>query len=137
MAHGDMCGVMCAAVPDRFAEASGVPIDELTIASAMAADETVEVVVLAIGFPGRDASRVMDIRLAAGSRSGEEYPPETTPVKVGSRTILWATYPPFDLSYDNEYIYAVDGVLFIILGPPPTDDGKAPRDVALAVGQLP
>jgi hypothetical protein len=131
----DMCLLMCVDEPGRLAAASGLPIESLTYAFAMDPSVELGVMISAIRFPGVRTSRLIDIRMEAGSHSGAHLP-EPQSIDVGKRTILWVTWGPFNTPYDNEYLYPYGDVLFLIAGWPP-DDGQAPRDVTLAVAQLP
>lgn len=131
----DVCFLMCADEPGRLAEASVVPLEAITYAFAMDPSAELGVAVAAIRFPGVKSSRLIDIRLAAGSHSGAHMAEPQT-IKVGTRTILWVTYGPFNTPYDDEYLYASGDVLFLISGWPP-ENGHAPRDVGLAVDLLP
>ena len=131
----DICLLMCSDEPARLAEASGVPIDEITYAYAFDPNGALAVAVAAIRFPGLDAARLIEVRLEAGSHSSDHLTrPES--IKLGARSILWVTYWPHRHTYDNEYLYASGDVLFLISGWPP-ENGKAPRDVQLAVDLLP
>ena len=132
---GDLCFLMCPDEPGRLAEASGLPLEAISYAFAMDPNAELGVAVAALRFPGVDTSRLIEIRLAAGSHSGKHMAEPQT-IEVGTRTILWVTYGPFYNQYDNEYLYASGEVLFLISGWPP-EAGEAPRDVALAVGLLP
>jgi hypothetical protein len=131
----DVCFLMCPDEPSRLAYASGLRLEKLTYAVAFDPSAELGVVVSAVRFPGIETARLIDIRLAAGAHSGARMP-EPTVIMIGSRTLLWVTYGPFHTPYDNEYLYAAGDVLFMISGWPP-EDGEAPIDVALAVGQLP
>ena len=135
LSGSDICLLMCSDEPARLAAASGVLIDEITYAYAFDPNGELAVAVAAIRFPGLDTARLIDVRLEAGSHSGDHL---TKPkrIEVGTRSILWVTYRPHLHPYDNEYLYASGDVLFLISGWPP-EDGEAPRDVALAVAQLP
>jgi hypothetical protein len=131
----DVCFLMCADEPGRLAEASGLPLDAITYAFAMDPSSELRVAIAALRFPGVDTSRLVEVRLAAGSHSGAHMAEPQT-IEVGTRTLIWVTYGPFNNQYDNEYLYASGEVLFLISGLPP-ENGEAPRDVALAVGLLP
>lgn len=138
---GDICTLLCPNEPKRLAKASGVPVEDISMAVAFGGeDNQVRFLITALRFPGVKTSRLIPLRLEAGGHSagdGEPWPAETTNVKVGSRTIVYATYPPWYHAFDNEYLYAHGDVLFLISGLPPTKSGDAPRDVALSVEALP
>lgn len=138
---GDICTLLCPNEPKRLSAASGVPVEDISMAIAVGGDGPgIRFLITAIRFPGLETSRLIPMRFEAGGHSagdGEPWPAETTNVRVGSRTIVWATYPPWYNAFDNEYLYAHGDILFLISGLPPTKGGHAPEDVALAVKALP
>lgn len=128
---------MCPDEPGRLAAASSVAVDDITVAIAFPHENSgLAVAIIAIRLPSVETKRLVPIRLAAGGHS-TSGPADTQDVRVGSRTVVWATYLPFFNQYDNEYLYAHGEVLFLIVGAPPTARGDAPPDVALAIKALP
>ena len=138
---GDMCIFMCPDEPGRLATASGLRIDDLTVGFAIPTQTSdLEAGIIAIRFPGVATADLVGIRLRAGghaSVASPRPPPDTTKVRVGSRTLTSATWPPFYVPGQGEYLTASGDVLFIIAGPPPSSTGEAPADVALAAAALP
>ena len=140
---GDMCSLLCPGEPSRLAASAGVPIQALTVAVAYPArDARLQVGVIAIRFDGLEAKRsLVDVRIKAG---GHVTPYEvdglvarTTPLKVGSRTVTWATWPAFYSDEQGEYLLSSGNVLFIVAGLPPSKDGKVPDDVRSLINALP
>jgi hypothetical protein len=137
---GDMCLFLCPSEPGRLAKASGVPIDRMSLALAVAPEGSdLAAGVMAIRFRGVDARSLVDVRLKAGSHSTPTIglPASAVHVKVGDRDVVWATWPPFYEDRDGEYLLDRGDVLFIVEGLPPTAAGIVPDDVALLIEALP
>lgn len=91
--------------------------------------------------PGREASPV-DVRLKAGGHTyspsaAPDLAPVTKPLKIGSQTVTWVTWPPFYQPEQGEYLTSNGDVLFIVVGTPPDKAGKVPDDVRAMVAALP
>lgn len=137
---GDLCIVLCSDEPGRLAAASGLTVDDLTVGIAIAAETSgLATGILAIRFKGIDSARLVGIRLRAGghSSSGSGIPPTTQTLRIGSKQVVWVTWPPFYSPGQAEYLLGGGDVLFIVQGLPPSPTGAAPADVVLAVEALP
>ena len=138
---GDMCLFLCPDEPGRLAAAAGLRVDDLTVGFAIPTQTSdLKVGVIAVRFPGVETARLVGIRLKAGghaSVASPAPPSDSSTVKVGSRPVIFATYPPFYVPEQGEYLTASGDVLFIIAGLPPSATGAVPDDVALMVRALP
>jgi hypothetical protein len=140
---GDMCSLLCPGEPGRLAAAAGVPVTALTVAVAFPArDAGLQVGVIAIRFDGLDAKRSpVEVRIRAGGHTTpyemDDLVARTTPLKVGSRTVTWVTWPAFYRDEQGEYLLSSANVLFIVAGLPPNKDGTIPADVRSMVDALP
>ena len=141
---GDMCVLLCPGEPRRLADAAGVPLEKVTVAVAFPPrDSTFRSGVIAIRFDGLDAKRSpVDVRLKAGGHTyspsaAPDLAPVTKPLKIGSQTVTWVTWPPFYQPEQGEYLTSNGDVLFIVVGTPPDKAGKVPDDVRAMVAALP
>jgi hypothetical protein len=135
-----MCIVLCSHEPGRLADASGMDLDDLSIAIAIPPDDSgLAVQIVAIRFPGLPTDRVVPTRLKAGGHSGPpegDPPPRITELDVAGRPVSYVEWMWwFEDAGQAEYLYARDDILFIINGLPPDGD-RAPADVRLAVEAL-
>ena len=140
---GDMCSLLCPGEPTRLAAAAGVPVTALTVAVAFPArDAGLRVGVIAIRFEGLDAKRSpVDVRIKAGGHTTpyevDGLTARTAPLKAGSRTVTWVTWPAFYSDGQGEFLLSRGNVLFIVAGLPPNKDGTIPADVRSMVDALP
>ena len=140
---GDICALLCPGEPTRLATAAGVPVTALTTAVAFPAQGAdFRAAVIAIRFDGLDPkTSPVDVRIKAGGHISR--PPtaglqaKTTPMRAGSRSITWVTWPPLYRAEEGEYLLSSGNVLFIVAGQPPTKDGKVPDDIRALVEALP
>jgi hypothetical protein len=98
--------------------------------------------VIAIRFDGIDPKRSpVDVRVKAGGHTTpyrvDDLVARTVPMKAGSRTVTWVTWPAFYQPEQGEYLLSTGDVLFIVVGTPPGKDGKVPDDVRKLVEALP
>jgi lipoprotein-anchoring transpeptidase ErfK/SrfK len=140
---GDMCFLLCPGEPTRLAKAAGVPVEKVTVGVAFPPrDSTIRAGVIAIRFDGIDPKRSpVDVRIKAGGHttpySVDGLVARTMPLKMGSRTVTWVTWPAFYQPEQGEYLLSSGDVLFIVAGMPPGKDGKVPDDVRKLVEALP
>jgi hypothetical protein len=136
-----MCIFVCADEPGRLSDASGVPIDRMTLGLGVPAhdDSGFAAGVMAIRFRGIDDRSLVDVRLKAGGHSDPDgLPPDTVRLKVGDRAVVWAVWWPLHDPRYGEYLMAHDDVLFIVQGAPPSmPGGTVSDDVALLIEALP
>jgi hypothetical protein len=132
---GDICSLLCPGEPSRLAKEAAVPVTALTVAVAFPAQGTsLRAAVIAVRFDGLDPNRSpVDIRIKAGGHTTpyrvDDQVAKATPLKVGSRTVMWVTWPAFYREEQGEYLLSSGNVLFIVAGLPPTKDGKVPDDI--------
>jgi hypothetical protein len=140
---GDICALLCPGEPTRLAKEAGVPVEKLTVAVAFPPrDSAFRAGAIAIRFDGLDPKRSpVDVRIKAGGHttpydvSGQVA--KAVPLKAGSRTVTWVTWPAFYRPEQGEYLLSSRDVLFIVVGTPPGKDGKVPDDVRAMVEALP
>ena len=140
---GDICALLCPGEPTRLAEAAGVPVEKLTVAVAFPPrDSAFRAGAIAIRFDGLDPKRSpVDVRIKAGGHTTpyrvDDLVAKGVPLKAGSRTVTWVTWPAFYRPEQGEYLLSSGDVLFIVVGTPPGKEGKVPDDVRAMVEALP
>jgi hypothetical protein len=136
---GDLCILICPAEPKALASSSGLAEAKITVAAAIAAqDSGLRALIVAIRFPGVATSRLVDIRIGEKAILSRfpDVPPRRTAVGAAPATAEYMLYPPFFQTATGEYLLARGDILFIVFGDPPTADGQAPGDVLAAIVAL-
>jgi len=137
---GDMCILLCPDEPARLQSASGVSADRISVAVSVADTKSgIATATIGLRFPGVATGKLVEIRLRAGghSRPNDGLPPLTKVLRVGGKSVTWATWPPFYEESQGEFLYAFQDILFIVYGGPPNADGTLAADAALMFSVLP
>jgi len=132
---GDMCLILCPGEPYRFAARLRVPVEDVTVGVALT--DGLAPVVAAYRVDGVAARTLIQARHAIGGYSLNSTTAKIplTSFAVAGRTVK---YLPRNLFNETgEYLIAFDGVLVVLFGEPPGNDGSVPTYIQDEVAALP